>query len=109
METSRGDLVTMVLSGDYGKPCPALVIQADAFAELPSATVLLLSSELHDWPLFRVTIEAGSDNGLEKRSQIMIDKAATVPRAKIGQRIGRVDATTLRAVDTALAKFLGLA
>lgn len=108
METSRGDLVTIVLSGDYGKPRPALIIQANAFAELPSATVLLLTSELHDWPLFRITIEAEVDNGLEKRSQIMIDKAATVPRGKIGQRIGRVDTATLRAVDTALAKFLGL-
>jgi mRNA-degrading endonuclease toxin of MazEF toxin-antitoxin module len=38
----------------------------------------------------------------------MIDKAATVPRAKIGQRIGRADVGTMRAVDTALASFLGL-
>lgn len=105
---SRGDLVTAALSGDYGKPRPALIIQADAFAELPSATVLPLTSELHDWPLFRVIVEAGPHNGLERRSQIMIDKAVTVPRAKIGRRIGSIDTATLRAVDTALMKFLGL-
>jgi len=49
----RGDLVTIAVSGDYGKPRPALVIQADAFNELGSVTVLRLTSELHelhDWP-----------------------------------------------------------
>jgi mRNA interferase MazF len=107
MEISRGDLVTVALPGDYGKPRPALIIQADVFAALPSVTVLPLTSELHDWPLFRVTVEAESHNGLEKRSQIMIDKATTVRRAKIGRRIGSANAETLRAVDAALAKFLG--
>lgn len=38
----------------------------------------------------------------------MIDKAVTVPRAKIGQRIGRVEIDTLQAVEVALARFLGL-
>ncbi|HZU89672.1 MAG TPA: type II toxin-antitoxin system PemK/MazF family toxin [Stellaceae bacterium] len=105
---SRGDFVTVALSGDYGKPRPALIIQADAFAALPSVTVLPLTSELHDWPLFRVTVEAEPHNGLEKRSQIMVDKAVTVPRMKIGRRIGSADAATLCAVDAVLAKFLGL-
>jgi len=39
---------------------------------------------------------------------VMIDKAVTVPRAKIGQRIGHADVGTMRAVDIALAGFLGL-
>jgi len=38
----------------------------------------------------------------------MVDKAATVPRTKICRRIGRADAGTMRAVDTALLGFLGL-
>ena len=108
MEVMRGDLVTIALSGDYGKPRPALVIQADAFDALTSVTVLRLTSELHDWPLFRITIEAAQSTGLQRRSQVMIDKAATVPRSRIGQRIGRLDSATMRAVSAALAKFLGL-
>ena len=52
----RGDLVTIAVSGDYGKPRPAVVMQDDAFAELSAVTVLRLTSELNDWPLFRVTI-----------------------------------------------------
>ena len=109
MEMRRGDLVTIALSGDYGKPRPALIVQDDAFDRLTSVTVLRVTSELHDWPLFRITVEATGDTGLEKRSQVMVDKAATVPRSRIGRRIGCLDADTMQAVSTALAKFLGLA
>lgn len=108
MEVRRGDLVTIALSGDYGKPRPALVVQADEFAQLPSVTVLRLTSEVHDWPLLRVTVRPSRANGLKKPSQVMIDKAATVPRDKLGARMGRLESTTLRAVDEALAAFLGL-
>jgi mRNA interferase MazF len=38
----RGDLVAVALSGDYGKPRPALIVQADHFAALPSMAVLTL-------------------------------------------------------------------
>jgi mRNA interferase MazF len=108
MEMRRGDLVTIALSGDYGKPRPALVVQDDAFDGLTSVTVLRVTSELHDWPLFRITVEANADTGLQKRSQVMVDKAATVPRSRIGQRIGCLDIDTMQAVSTALAKFLGI-
>ena len=107
MEMRRGDLVTIALSGDYGKPRPALIVQDDAFDRLTSVTVLRVTSELHDWPLFRITVEANRDTGLQRRSQVMVDKAATVPRSRIGQRIGCLDTKTLQAVDTALAKFFG--
>jgi mRNA interferase MazF len=104
----RGDLVTIAVSGDYGKPHPALVVQSAAFHLHPSVTVLPLTSELHDTPLFRVTVGPGKGTGLEMRSQVMVDKATTVPRVKIGSRIGQVDEPTLQAVDQALRGFLGI-
>lgn len=104
----RGDLVTVAVSGDYGKPRPALVVQADAFGEHPSVVVLPLTSELHDAPLFRVTVSAGGSTGLRMRSQIMVDKATAVPRTKLGDKIGRVDRSTMDSVDEALREFLGL-
>ena len=104
----RGDLVTIAVSGEYGKPRPALIVQADAFDLHPSVTLLPLTSEMHDAPLFRVTIQPGKSTGLRKISQVMVDKTTTVPRAKVGQRIGRVDAETLRAVDGAMRGFLNL-
>ena len=104
----RGDLVTVAVSGDYGKPRPALVIQADAFSALPSVTVLRISSEIVAAPLLRVTVEPGDATGLRTISQVMIDKAVTVPREKIGAIIGRLDGGTLQTVDRALAAFLAL-
>ena len=103
----RGDLVTIAISGDYGKPRPALVIQADAFVDLPSVTVLRLTSEMHEWPLLRVSVAPSAVNGLRQPSQVMIDKAVTVPRAKVGPSIGRIEADTLRSVERALHALLG--
>src|ERR1700679_3388450 len=104
----RGELVTIAVSGDYGKPRPALVVQAEAFGFPPSVPVPPLTSELHDVPLFRITVKAGRGTGLTKRSQVMVDKATTVPRSKVGPRIGRVDERTMPPADQAVRGFLGL-
>ena len=104
----RGDIVTVALPGDYGKPRPALVVQDEAFAGHPSLTLLLLTSTLYEAPLLRIPVEPDSDNGLERRSHICIDKAITVPHARLGPRIGRLQEATMQTVNTALARFLGL-
>jgi mRNA interferase MazF len=108
MNIKRGDLITVAVSGDYGKPRPALIIQADAFDSIPSMTVAPLTSEPYEAPLLRVTIQAGAGAGLRKVSQVMIDQITTVPRSRIGQRIGSVEASTLRAVNQAIKAFLDL-
>jgi mRNA interferase MazF len=105
----RGDLATVAISGDFGKPRPALIIQADAFAEHPSVTVLLLSSGLVDAPLLRLTVAPDSANGLRQPSQVMIDKAMTVRREKIGRAFGRLNADAMLEVERRLAVFLGIA
>jgi len=105
----RGDLVTVALSGDYGKPRPALIIQSNLFDKHPSVTVLPITSELRDVPLFRILIEPNKINGLTKPSQVMIDKAHTVAREKVGKRVGHLHDTEMLAINRALAVFLGFA
>jgi mRNA interferase MazF len=105
----RGDLVTVAAPGDYGKPRPSLVIQSDSFADHPSVTILPLTSKLRETPLYRITVEPDSTNGLRKLSQIMIDKAQSVPRGKIGSHVGQLDDAIMLAVTRALAVFLGFA
>jgi mRNA interferase MazF len=92
-----------------GKPRPALVIQSDLFAEHPSLTILPVTSELRATPLFRIQIEPTQENGLQVPSQVMVDKAQSVPRDKVGAPFGRLDAESLLAVNRALAVFLGFA
>jgi mRNA interferase MazF len=98
----------MAVSGDYGKPRPALIIQANAFAALPSVTVLRLSTDIKRADLVRITVQPTPENGLKSMSQVMIDKAVTVPREKVGKVFGRVDEATLRAVSQALVAFFDL-
>ncbi|MBS0542833.1 MAG: type II toxin-antitoxin system PemK/MazF family toxin [Proteobacteria bacterium] len=105
----RGKLLTVALQGDYGKPRPAVVIQSDLFDEHPSVTVLPLTSELRETPLFRITVEPSPDNGLQRRSQIMIDKIHTVPRTRLGSMLGKLSDDEQVAVNRSLMLFLGLA
>ncbi len=106
----RGDLVTVAMQGDLGKPRPALVIQSDLFNEThPSVTVLPLTSEIRPTPLFRITLDPSSENGLRKVSQVMVDKPITCRRDKIGPAFGRLDDDVLLRVNRALMVWLGLA
>jgi mRNA interferase MazF len=105
----RGDLVTIALSGDYGKPRSALVIQSDLFEAHPSVTILPVTSALRDAPLFRIQLEPSTGNGLRRTSQVMVDKPQTVAREKVGRTIGRVDDSAMLSVNRALAVFLGFA
>lgn len=105
----RGDIVTVAAKGHYsGKPRPALVLQSDLFSTLGSVTICLLSTEILDAPLFRLTVEPSSSNGLQHVSQIMIDKIVTVPHDTIGPRIGSLNRELMVRVDRSLAVFLGI-
>lgn len=105
----RGDFVTIAMPGDFGKPRPALVVQADPFDEHATVTALLVSGTLVNAPLFRITVQPSEGNGLQKPSQVMVDKAMTVKRDKLGQAFGRIDADAMVEVERCLAVFLGIA
>lgn len=105
----RGDLVTVAISGDFGKPRPALVIQSDHFGGTATVTVLLISGTIVEAPLIRLAVEPTPENGLRKRSQIMIDKAMTVRRDRLAEPFGRLDDVTMIGVNRSLALFLGFA
>jgi mRNA interferase MazF len=75
----RGDVVVGALPGDYGKPRPMLVIQADSY------------------------------NGLSLVSDAMIDKIMTLSRSRIRQVIGTLSNAEMIRIDQRLLTFLGLA
>ena len=84
------------------------MVQSDFFENHPSVTVLPVTSDLRDTPLFRVLVEPSQENGLHVTSQIMIDKAMTVSNERLGEPIGRLDPNLLMDVDRCLAVFLGI-
>ena len=105
----RGDLVTIAMQGDFGKPRPALVIQADHFSEHATVTVLPVTSALVAAPLLRIPLQPNAENGLQKPSQLMVDKTMTVKRDKLGAVFGQIDSDVIVEVERCLAVFLGIA
>ncbi len=104
----RGDIVTVAMPGDFGKPRPALIIQADQFNSHSSITVLLVTSTNVQAPLLRVSVQPSIDNGLRKPSQVMIDKIMTVKRERLGPAIGQLDPDTMIEIERRVAMFLGI-
>jgi mRNA interferase MazF len=70
-------------------------------------TILPVTTEIRPIDIFRITIEPSERNGLRALSQIMVDKAHTIPRDKVGEAFGVLEARILAAVNCALAVFLG--
>jgi len=105
----RGEVVTVALQGDFGKPRPALVVQSDLFNETHATVTLLpITSTIVGSPLFRITIEPSDTNGLKKVSQIMVDKIMTVHRDKIGGPFGHLSDEIMLRVNRALAVWVGI-
>jgi mRNA interferase MazF len=64
-------------------------MQADVFDDTHSIiTVVPLTTKIIDAPLFRITLDPSRLNRLSRVSQIMVDKVLTLPREKIGKRVG---------------------
>ena len=105
----RGDLVTVAVSGDYGKPRPALVIQSDFLVETDSVLVCLLTTTQRDAPLYRLSVPADEGTGLREPSQVMVDKIMAVRRDRCGVPIGRLDDGVLLALGRLLAFVVGIA
>lgn len=106
----RGDVVTVVAPGDFGKPRPAIVVQTDVLtaAGASSLVLCLVSSHLVDASAFRILLEPSPGNGLRQTSQIMVDKMLTVPRARMGKVVGHLDDETMLRLTRTLAFVVGL-
>ena len=106
----RGEIWTVAGGKDYaGKPRPVVILQDDRFDATSSITICAFTSDATYAPLFRVAVEPTEANGLHLHSHLMADKITTVPKAKIGSRIGRLDGEDMLRLDRAVLVFLGLA
>ena len=105
----RGDVVLCCISGDYGKPRPAVIVQSDLFNETHASIVVCpITSHLIDAPLFRLHFAATKKNGLLKSSQIMVDKLCAIKRDKITEKIGALTLKEQETITNALKLWLNL-
>jgi mRNA interferase MazF len=106
----RGEVWTVAGGKDYaGKPRPVVVIQDDSFDATDSVTVCAFTTDPTEAPLFRLAIAPTERNGLRAESRLMVDKITTIPKAKAGARIGRLDDEDMVRLNQAAIVFLGLA
>lgn len=106
----RGNVVTVAMQGDFGKPRPALILQSDVFSNIhATVTIALISSQMIGAPIFRLDVEPDEANGLTRPSQVQIDKIMSIRSEKIGAVIGELNDVMMVRVNRALALWLGLA
>lgn len=106
----RGEIWTVSGGGAYmGKPRPAVIVQDDSFDATASITICAFTSDPTDAPLFRLLIEPTNTNGLRIASRLMVDKIATVPKERLGDKVGRLDDSDVLRLNQAVLVFLGLA
>jgi mRNA interferase MazF len=106
----RGDIWTASGGTEYaGKPRPVVIVQDDRFDATPTVTICAFTSDPTDAPLFRLPIEPSTGNGLRTVSRLMVDKIVTIPKNKLGRRLGRLADDDLVRLNRAIMVFFGLA
>jgi len=99
----RGEVWTVSGGKDYaGKPRPVVIVT-------DSITICAFTTDPTEAPLFRLPVEPSERNGLRSSSRLMVDKITTVPKSKVGERIGRLDDEDVVRLNQAVTVFLGLA
>lgn len=106
----RGEIWTVAGGGTYaGKPRPAVILQDDRFDATASITLCAFTTDPTEAPFFRLLVQPSDTNGLHVASKLMLDKVTTVPKIKLGARLGRLADDDLLHLNRALLAFLGLA
>lgn len=106
----RGDIWTVAGGKGYaGKARPVVIVQDDSFDATASITICAFTTDETEAPLFRLPVVPNEHNGLRAPCRLMVDKITTVPKSRIGTRIGRLDDEDLVRLNQAVLVFLGLA
>ena len=105
----RGDIWTVAGGPDYsGKPRDAVIIQSDEFDAMASITVCPFTTNDMIAPLFRIPVAASERNGLRSSSNLMVDKIGTLPKSRLGKRLGRIDDEDMLRLNRGIMVFFGL-
>ncbi len=106
----RGDIWTVTDGKDHArKPRPVVIVQDDSFDATDYITVCAFTTDETDAPLFRLPVQPNERNGLRAACRLMVDKISTVPKTKVGARLGRLGDEDILRLNQAVLVFLGLA
>ncbi len=106
----RGEIWTVAGGKDYaGKPSTVVIVQDDSFDATDAITICALTTDETAAPLFRLPVQPSERNGLRTTCRLMVDKITTIPKTKVGARLGRLDDEDILRLNQAILVFLGLA
>jgi mRNA interferase MazF len=106
----RGEIWTAAAGSGYvGKPRPVVIVQDDRFDATESVTVCAFTTDPAEAPLLRLSVVPDERNGLRESCSLMVDKITTVPRSKLGERIGTLSDDDLVRLGRGIMVFFGLA
>jgi mRNA interferase MazF len=86
-----------------------VILQDDRFDRTDSITICAFTTDATDAPLFRLAVEPSENNGLRAVCRLMVDKITTVPKSRIGARVGRIGDEDMLRLNRAVLVFLGIA
>lgn len=72
-------------------------------------TVCAFTTDPTEAPLFRLRIEPDDVNGLREPCSLMVDKITTIPRSKLGAKVGQMSDEEMVRLGRAILVFPGLA
>lgn len=104
---SRGDVVLALAAGDYGKPRPWLVVQADKhnLADRPDSILVCPTTSHQEALACRVAVKLPFGSA-DRASWVMGDKLMAVKRERIRSVIAKVSRQELAAVEVAMVELL---
>ena len=86
---------------------PALIVQNDVGNEVSPVTIVAAISSVTKTYTINVEIKP-SDSGLEKDSVVKLNQIRTIDKKRLIKRLGRLDSSKMKAVNSALMLSLGL-
>lgn len=106
----RGEVWTVSGGGPCaGQPRPAVIVQEDRFDSTSCITLCVFTTDPTEAPLLRMLVEPTDRNGLKGVSRLMVDKITTVPKGRLGKKLGKLNDEDVVRLNRALTVFLGLA
>ncbi len=110
MHRRRGDIYTAATGSGYGgKPRPVLIMQNNAYGDMPHYIVAFIASRTVNAPSYRISVEPSEKNGLKQLSEIQPDMMMTVRWNQFGVFCGTLEDSLMKAVEQATLELLGLA
>ena len=72
-------------------------------------TICAFTTDETEAPLFRLAVEPNELTGLRATCRLMVEEIMTVPKSKVGVRVGRLSREDILRLNQAMMVFLGLA